>query len=124
MDFKSYTLIALLFASVIMGAGAFYQHRQYLAISKQYESLVGANKSLVEAAKTNSKVDEVKQKASARVTEVIVEKTRVVEQQKQKVDAIVAQGNTDEKDFMSRPLPPDLVRVLDLAYQGTYQGRD
>lgn len=118
MWFKTYTLIALLVASVLLGAGAFYQHNRYVTISKQYESLVEANKGLAEAAKKTTKVDDVKQKASAEVVEVIAEKAKVVEQQKQKVDAIVAQGNANEKDFMSHPLPPDLIRVLDNAYQG------
>ncbi len=124
MDFKSYSLAVILFAAILMGVGAFWQHTRYVALNEQYKSLTEANKGLAEASDRAKKVDAVKQGASTKVVEVIVEKTKVVEQQKEVVDEIVAQGTPNEKDFMSRPLPPDLVRVLDLAYQGTYQGRD
>ncbi len=124
MDFKSYSLAVILFAAILMGVGAFWQHTSYVALNEQYKSLTEANKGLAEASDRAKKVDAVKQGASTKVVEVIVEKTKVVEQQKEVVDEIVAQGTPNEKDFMSRPLPPDLVRVLDLAYQGTYQGRD
>ena len=124
MDFKSYSLAVILFAAILMGVGAFWQHTRYVALNEQYKSLTEANKGLAEASDRAKKVDAVKQGASTKVVEVIVEKTKVVEQQKKVVDEVVAQGTPNEKDFMSRPLPPDLVRVLDLAYQGTYQGRD
>ena len=124
MDFKSYSLAVILFAAILMGIGVFWQHTRYVALNEQYKSLTEANKGLAEASDRAKKVDAVKQGASTKVVEVIVEKTKVVEQQKKVVDEVVAQGTPNEKDFMSRPLPPDLVRVLDLAYQGTYQGRD
>ena len=124
MDFKSYSLAVILFAAILMGVGAFWQHTRYVALNEQYKSLTEANKGLAEASDRAKEVDAVKQGASTKVVEAIVEKTKVVEQQKKVVDEVVAQGTPNEKDFMSRPLPPDLVRVLDLAYQGTYQGGD
>ena len=118
MDFKSYSLAVILFAAILMGIGVFWQHTRYVALNEQYKSLTEANKGLAEASDRAKKVDAVKQGASTKVVEVIVEKTKVVEQQKKVVDEVVAQGTPNEKDFMSRPLPPDLVRVLDNAYQG------
>lgn len=118
MEVKTYIWIGILLLSVLMGVGAFWQHTRYVALNEQYKSLTEANKGLAEASDRAKKVDAVKQGASTRVVEVIVEKTKVVEQQKKVVDEVVAQGTPNEKDFMSRPLPPDLVRVLDNAYQG------
>ena len=118
MDFKSYSLIVIVFATVLLVVGAFWQHTRYVALNEQYKSLTEANKGLAEASDRAKEVDAVKQGASTKVVEAIVEKTKVVEQQKEVVDEIVAQGTPDEKDFMSHPLPPDLVRVLDNAYQG------
>lgn len=118
MEVKTYIWMGILVLSVLMGVGAFWQHTRYVALNEQYKSLTEANKGLAKAADRSEKVDRVKQETSTKVVEVIVEKTKVVEQQKKVVDEIVAQGTPDEKDFMSHPLPPDLVRVLDNAYQG------
>lgn len=122
MRAKAILWACIALVTVLLGLGAFWQHQRYVALTEQYKTLVEANTGLAEAVERSAEVDGVKQDVSTKVVEVIVEKTKVIEQQKQQVDEIVAQGTQDEKDFMSHPLPPDLVRVLDDAYQGGNQG--
>ena len=89
MAVKTYIWIGILALSVLMGVGAFWQHTRYVALNEQYKSLVEANKGLAEAVDRAEKVDAAKQDTSTRVVEVIVEKTKVVEQQKKVVDEII-----------------------------------
>lgn len=122
---RVYILIGIIVLTVLMGLGAFWQHNRYVALNQRFKTLKEDYRELAEASEKASKVSTVKDTASTDKTLLILESNKVTQEQVAELARAVQKGNTSEKALMSSPLPPDVVRVLDDAYEdrsevGTY----
>ena len=119
---KLYVYIGIIILTVLMGLGAFWQHGRYVALSQQFEALQEANKELAEASERADKVGKVKDKSNLEVVELVTQNHKKTQEQIKELAKVVEKGNADEKALMATPLPADVVRVLDNAYQGGDKG--
>jgi hypothetical protein len=122
---KPYIYIGIILLTSLLGLGAFWQHNRYVALNQRFESLQEDYRGLAEASEKASKVSTVKDKSSTDKTFLILESNKATQKQVAELARAVQKGNTSEKALMSSPLPPDVVRVLDDAYEdrsevGTY----
>jgi N-acetylmuramoyl-L-alanine amidase CwlA len=110
-----YVIIGLL--TVLMGVGAIWQHNRYVALNEQFESLVEANKALEEASKKADKAGTVKEDTAVASTKAITRNLQQTQQSLKDLTMAVQKGSQNEKTLMATPLPADVVRVLDAAYE-------
>lgn len=121
---RLYVYIGIIILAVLMGLGAFWQHNRYVALSDRFEAIQEANKGLAEASKKAEAVSTVKTDASKDVTQLVIESNKKTQQQIKELAEAVEKGSADEKALMSSPLPVDVVRMLDNAYQSGDKGGD
>lgn len=121
---KLYVYIGIIILTVLMGLGAFWQHGRYVALSQQFEALQEANKELAEASERADEVGKVKDKAATEIVNLVTQNHKKTQEQIRELTKVVEKGNADEKALMATPLPADVVRVLDNAYQGGNESGD
>lgn len=121
---KLYVYIGIMVLTILMGLGAFWQHGRYVALNQQFEALQEANKSLADASEREGEVSQIKDEAATQIVDLVTQNHKKTQQQIKELAKAVEKGNADEKALMATPLPADVVRVLDNAYQNGDEGRD
>lgn len=121
---KLYVYTGIITLTVLMGLGAFWQHGRYVALSQQFEALQEVNKELAEASERAGEVGKVKDKAATEIVNLVAQNHKKTQEQIKELTKVVEKGNADEKALMATPLPADVVRVLDNAYQGGNESGD
>lgn len=121
---KLYVYIGIMVLTILMGLGAFWQHGRYVALNQQFEALQEANKGLADASEREGEISQIKDKAATQIVDLVTQNHKKTQQQIKELAKAVEKGNADEKALMATPLPADVVRVLDNAYQNGDEGRD
>jgi hypothetical protein len=114
---QRYITIAVFVLAVLTGLGAFWQHRQYIALSQRFESIVEANKALAEASKRQDETLQLSQATMSEQLQAVLQTSKQTQAGQDRIKNSTKQGTQDEKAIMSASLPAAVSSVLDAAYQ-------
>jgi len=120
---KLYIYLAIIALTVLLGLGAIWQHNRYVALRAQFESLVEANKALAEASEKAEAAARLKERIATQANAAISRNIQQTQQSLKDLTSAVQKGSQNEKTLMATPLPVDVIRVLDAAYEDNNKTR-